>query len=259
MGVGITATGSLGSKYKYLSIYLFFSTTFISQEMGALRFAIATSALLVALKSWEQKQKLHAVSVLFVGSLFHTVSFFGFLALVMASLTPRRHTYILMLVLSTLFFFLSAPIVQFLVGVISEISAGYGNKITNYVSSEGRAVLQFGILYRFLIFLLFLVFMNERTLNSNINIKVFFLSIVMAGVFGSVNFLAQRLSIYFAVVEPVLIAEFVSRVRNPWKGLLIAFFCTLYGLRLVRYLLVYSDSGNPWLPYTSIFGSSYFF
>ena len=236
-----------------------FLSTFIWHEMGAMRFAIATSFFFIVVDFWMRKKRLSVGTTTLISSSFHNVSLVNVGIPFLDSVSLPKRGILTLLFLFSFLFVLEYEILNRVFGLFASASPNYGAKFLDYVNNEPTAKVELGFLLRVLVILFLLTVSSNYEFKKNLIFKLYILSFFVYIVFRESNFLAQRLSVYFASFEPVVVPALLTRFRSSARVALTFVIILLYMFRLLRYVVIYTDATNTWLPYTTILSTDYFF
>lgn len=234
------------------SICLYLLSTFVPQEMGAMRFSLGISIYLIGLVQLNKGKWLQFLLILYLASLFHTSALIGILALLVWKYPVPVKYMGIGLIISFVLYVVKVDIFSIVAGFAKLIAPGWGSKMAQYQLISPRALLELGIIRRIL-FLVFILVVYKRIKFMNpLMLNVYFLSIIVYFLFASVNLVAQRFSIYFACVEPVIVAFIIVSFVRWQRFFVLSGIFIIYAFGLYKSLNSYSDSTNLWVPYKTI-------
>ena len=242
--------------YPLVGIFIWFTATFISQEMGALRFSIATSCVFLVIYLLRTNKKLPALILICISASMHIASLVILLLFLIekVKLTNLRALVVLFVVL--IFFYLKINIIEIIIQVAHFFVPFFADKAAAYVTIAEPARLELGILKR-VAFFLFIILVGRNIDNNSLYVKTYFLSIILYFIFAPVNIMAQRFSILFGAIEPVIIIFILKSF--DFKSRKYAFFliAVIYFFNLWSFLTKYSNEVNTWIPYKLFFFGDY--
>lgn len=241
---------SFYSPYLFLSIFYLYTSTFISQEMGAVRFALASTGLLLSVYLVEKNRIKLLIVMLLVFSLFHFSVIVAFFLVFLNKIKFSKKNVFMLMSVFILLYFARIDIVEYIMNVGASLFPAYGAKAFNYMAIEPRAGLEFGILRRILLFLICAIIMPTKDFENSLVIKTYIVAIIAYFVFAPINIVAQRFSVLFSAVEPIVAAMIIARIKKEDRIVVFMVLAALQMFNLYRTLTLYSDAGNNWIPYT---------
>ena len=246
------------SKYLFTSIFVLFTTTFISQEMGAIRFSIGTSTLLFSIYLINKNKIFYTIIVIIAASFFHISILVGLILIPIRKTELTSNKITILIIIMILLYIMKINIFDYIIKFAYLIIPKYASKAYNYITIEPRAKFELGIIKRLIIIFWLLYFSKiNKNKSADIVIKTYFISIILYFIFAPVNVIAQRFSILFACVEPIIISYILISFKRKERIFCLIFIGIIQYYNLFWTLLMYSDAGNTWIPYTLIFGSNY--
>jgi hypothetical protein len=235
--------------YPLVSALIFLTSTYIAQDMGALRFSLGVSFFLLALTRLRLEKRLQFMLLIGVGSLFHVSMIFGLCLLLTFRFRWNIVRGLLFVSVMLTLFFIKLDLFVVVADVAKIVSSNFGTKLAQYTLISEPASLEMGILRRIIFFLTFLFIYRKREIESPIIVNAYALSIFMYFAFSSVNLVAQRFSILFAAVEPIFLAYMIMGFVRGYRILVLVVLAAIYLYGTHRYLNLYSDEINTWVPY----------
>ena len=240
---------SILGPYPLVSALIFLTSTYIAQDIGALRFSLGVSFFLLALTRLRLEKRLQFMLLIGVGSLFHVSMIFGLCLLLTFRFRWNIVRGLIFVSVMLALFFIKLDLFVVVADVAKIVSSNFGTKLAQYTLISEPASLEMGILRRIIFFLIFLVIYRKREIESPIIVNAYALSIFMYFAFSSVNLVAQRFSILFAAVEPILLAYMIMGFVRGYRILVLVVLAAIFLYGTHRSLNLYSDEINTWVPY----------
>lgn len=247
------------------AVLLYFSHNYFLKEMGQIRNGLSSAILLMAfyyLKSFQNKKYFFSV---ILASLIHLAA----LAFFLAYFAIKRSFYFLFVLLAFAFVLGAVGWLDIVLGLAgqylpSRLSAYIGTEYySNIDLNNPQTVKQ--IIFCFLFFLIFIEFSKSKKFSDNMAVvsfgyavKIYMVSVFFLLIFVEFDLLARRLASYFAIVEPVMLAQCLYlffKGENRWKYYLLVMFIVLYASSSIFFNLSFREGfdeayGN-WMVFTS--------
>lgn len=240
-------------KYYFVSIFILFTTTFITQEMGALRFSVATSFFLMAILSLSENKKILFFIFIIVGSLFHMSIIVGIFIYFIRNIEVSKKKITIITISLFSLYILKIDIFTVVLKNLVPILGTYGAKAYGYTVLCGRAELEVGLIKRIVLLLFLLYISKKKEIFNPIIVNTYFISICIYLVFAPVNLIAQRFSIFFGSVEPIIVVYIIESFNKKQRNFIYWIIALVHFFILYRTLLVFSDDVNTWIPYKTFF------
>lgn len=220
------------------AVLLYFSHNYFLKEMGQIRNGLSSAVLLLAfyyLKSLENRK--YFFSVIFA-SLTHQAA----LAFLLAYFVVKRSFSFLFMLLAIAFFLGAVGWLDMALGLVGSYLP---SRLSLYVATDYYKNIGLGnpqtakqIIFTILFFLIFINFSKYKNMSKDLAvvgfgyaIKIYMVSVFFLLIFVEFDLLARRLASYFAIVEPVILAQCVylfSKEEHRWRYFLLVISIVLY-------------------------------
>lgn len=245
------------SPFPLLSIFYLYTSSFIYQEMGAIRFAFATSGLLLSIYFIEKRRYKEMFMTVIIASFFHFSTIVCLLLLVLNNIRFSKNKTLSFIVISMIMYFAGINIAEYILRFGAKVFPIFGEKAMGYMLISPPANLELGIMRRIFLFFVCLMLIPKNEFENSLIVKSYAFSIVLFCIFAPVDVIAHRFSVLFAAVEPIIISILLARVIKRDRFVLLFFIAVMQFINLYRTLYIYTDEINTWVPYTLIFSGDY--
>jgi len=251
----------LSKNYKYSIIVLFlYFTVYLISLMGLMRQMIAVSLCLLAAEKLYQGRGRQYLAYVIAAIFFHTSAALFFLAYFVQKVNISIRVIFFVLIMSIAFNYLLVEQMGYYLihhDIMAHKVKEYFflsdyNQIPPYYSSNSlHTVIMFAQKLLFLAIFFYYFTKVSYSHRGVFYLKIYSLSFVMNMVFYlSIPVLAIRGSIYFSIVEIVLLALLCEHTRYKW---LFIFLILLYGG--IKYFKIILSFSTQIIPYQSVFSS----
>lgn len=229
------------------AVLLYFSHNFFLKEMGQVRNGLSSAILLMAFYYIISSQNKKYIFSVVLASCMHLVALVFFLAY----FVRNRSFYFLFLSL-ILAFFLGG--IGWLDGVLGIVGQYLPSRLSDYIGTEyysnigltnPQTVKQ--LFFCILFYFIFVQFSTDKEFSKNAVVvsfgyalKVYMVSVFFLFLFVEFDLLARRLASYFAIVEPVMLAQCIYLFsRKGWTRLtcVLIIFIVIYSLSSIFFNL----------------------
>ena len=219
----------------FLSLLLYYSTSFVLQDMNAIRVGVATGFIYYGLRYWSENNRWITFCCILLSIFFH-YSCIIFIPMIWLINNDQREFkwYILLIPLSYVFY----SVVD-VISLLSYINLPYiAMKLKDYQSVE-VVFSPFAFIYLLRIFIVIIFFLYANTLTIKYSLfpslfKFYILSIVILISLGSLPVVASRFSEIFLFSELLLLPMLINEFKEKWIGSLIGI-----GYALIYFILYY--------------------
>jgi len=243
------------SPYPILSLAIYFTSIFIIKEMGQIRHGVAMGIILWSFDALFQNNKKRFLILVVTAILFHWSAFCVLPLYFFANRTIPSYLYgiFLAVILAIVFLNLTAVIAN----IIDLVPiAGLEGRANMYLKGNGQFSEKIGINSTFILLIVvmavMLIFRKKLTEKypyfDNV-INIYFLGIFYFGFFNSISEFAQRLTIYFRMIDMLVLPMIISVFRFE-KILIGVLLCFNSFWTLKKY--ENSGIGKYFFPYESI-------
>lgn len=244
------------SPYPILSLAVYFTAIFLIKEMGQIRHGISMGIILWSFAALFENKRNRFLLLNIVAILCHWSAFCVLPLYFFAQKKIPSYLYIafLIVILAMVFFNFTGLIAQ----VIDLVPiAGIEGRASMYLSENGSFSEKLGINSTFILLLIIMLVMllfrdklekKYKYFDSILNI--YLLGIFYFGFFNSISEFAQRLTIYFRMIDILILPMIVSIFRYE-KVIIGVLLCLNSFLTLKKYEK--SGIGKYFFPYESVF------
>lgn len=245
------------SDYVFLSLLIFFTTVFLPMVMGQMRQGVAVFMMLYAYYRWKGTKVFWLLLVM--SAAIHISALIAVLFLLPAKKLFPIYVYIVLVGCAFLFGRILAPVfLPFMnaIGIMEDTNVMY--RVSFYSASETAAGLSLdfntAVFIRCFIFMLGYIVLRKQKNGDASDLNLFFFSIIIYLSFAFLPQLGGRGSLYFSVLDMILIPSILKTYKGGMRTILIAVFIILSGLRLNHF---FSDENNlaSYVPYKIEIGS----
>lgn len=245
------------SDYAFMSLLIFFTTLFLPMVMGQMRQGVAVFMMLYAYYRWKGTKVFWLLLVMC--TVMHASALIAVLFLLPVKRLYPIYVYIILVGCAFVFGRILAPVfLPFMnsIGIMEDTNIIY--RINIYSATETAAGLSLGfntaVLFRCFIFILGYIVLRMQKDGDASTLNLFFFSIIIYWGFAFLPQLGGRGSLYFSVLEMILIPSILRAYQGRMRTILIAVFIILFGLRLNHF---FSDDHNSasYVPYKIEMGS----
>lgn len=241
--IGITV--KILTLYRYsplfcLSLLIYYTTSFVSQDMNAIRAGAATAMMCLSFTPWIEGRRLECIIWLLLATFFH----YSFVILLpLAYLCNNRKEelrwYLLLIPLSYIFYYTIDP-----VAILSEVNLNYiSQKLISYQGQE-FVFSPYTTIYILRIIIILLLFAFKDELADNFKCFTLFFKLYIIGFFlllalGSLPVVSSRFSEIFTFMEILLIPMLLTQSRSLYFGISIGIVYSLIYFILNIFIAAY--------------------
>jgi hypothetical protein len=221
--------------------------------MGSIRFGLAMGFLLISIPYIESRSLWKFLAIVLIGALFHASMLLVLFLYFLRGFNVNRKILIALILAAALISQFNVAILGFFLNLMPE--ANTLMKVMNYFNKP--AALNLAILKRALFFLVFIIFYKKLKVNVpyfETLLLCYCLSLVWFLFFFNTFTTANRLSILFSVVEPVLLTGLLTLNKSTVYRFFMLAAILLYSFANIRHSVVaLNDDYNLYLPYKLFF------
>lgn len=250
------------SYYPLFSILVFYTSFYLINEMGQIRYGLALSFVSLYYSSLFRERKAQKYIYLFLAIITHYSSAIVIPTLLFFKYRFKQIEIFWILVVCFVFYIININTILLYLSTLLPI--GYlGHKILVTaldVEGYGRSVgLNLSIIIRWVIlFSTYYCLSKSRTKDQNyINIlfNLYFFGVVLYMILNSNAEFAIRGSGYFKFLEVLIFPLFIKTAKSNFSKLLVWFLTSAYCIFSFYKLLLDPDLGEPFIPYSSLLES----
>ena len=243
------------SPYPILSLVVYFTAIFIIKEMGQIRHGLAMGIVLWSFAALFEGNKrrflvLSAIAIFFHWSAFCILPLY-FLA------DKKIPTYLYGVSLGAVFVMIFFNLTALIAGIIDLVPIpGIEGRAGMYLKDNGQFTEKIGINSTFILLMIVMIVLlifrkklTEKYSYFDIILSIYFMGIFYFGFFNSISEFAQRLTIYFRMIDILVLPMIVSIFRFE-KLLIGVLLCINSFWTLKKY--EHSGIGKYFFPYESI-------
>lgn len=244
------------SPYPILSLAIYFTAIYLIKEMGQIRHGISMGIILWSFSALFENKRNKFLLLNMVAILFHWSAFCVLPLYYFAQKNMPSYLYVLFLIiiLAMVFFNFTGLIAQ----VIDLVPiAGIEGRASMYLSENGVFSQKLGINSTFILLLLIMLIMllfrdklKKQYPYFDSVLNIYLLGIFYFGFFNSISEFAQRLTIYFRMIDMLILPMIVSIFRYE-KVVIGVLLCLNSFLTLKKYEK--SGISKYFFPYESVF------
>ncbi len=239
------------SLYIFPALVVYLSSVFLIKEMGQIRHGVAMAFALVAFGMMYEERTKAALFFIFCALLFH---YSAICILPAFFLVKRQISSVKMLVIAftllPLVMIDIKPIVATFIGIFP--IEGINGKLRLYLNSPEYGVsvgLNSSIALRLIVLGIMLYFrdtLTEKQAGFNLFLNLYFLGVCYYFIFGSISVMAMRTSVYFRVLEIIILPCFILLGKTVGEKLLITLLISANSaFTLYKYLNLDGVLGEP--------------
>lgn len=242
----------------WISLLMYYSGVFLNFDMGVIRQGISISILFICIKYIRERKALKFYILILIGSLMHisTLVFIPLYYLNYKKLS-RLQLYSISIVSFVLSLCNSKEVILNLANIIPiDMIASKLNYYATIYALDLSSGLTLSLIKRIVILVIFVEFYKKKKIddtNSLIFLNGYLLSIVLMGVFSSIDILGGRGSIGLYLLQIFIFAKIIRMTKSiPIKFLVICLVCLLSLNSMMDIINYGNSSGQPYSPYKSI-------
>jgi hypothetical protein len=244
-----------------LSCIVYVGVFFVPADMGSIRAGLASSLFLLSIPYIKKNDFVKFSCFILIGSAIHSVMLIAYSLYFMNIFSLKRQHYILLLIF-ILLVYSQINITSLVYSLEGFIPGGYNivliKKTLSYISRENKAIVNFALIKRLFIFFSMTIFftkLKKQIALFEILYNSYFLSIIFYMLFSISFTLANRISWFFSIVEPILLSGFVRvSSSNVIKFFIVFLIITFSVISLYHMLKTQTDPPfNLYLPYRLFF------
>lgn len=231
-----------------MSILIFYSLLFFSGTMGQMRQNAAIGLVLLAY--YYKSEKLKSIIIFIIAVFLHAAAFLGIIFFIPLKKKLSFGVYSLGIIIALAFGDILIPQLNFVISLTG--SSFLANKLAFYIASEtmkGISVsFNSAVLIRCIVFSLAYFLIKNKEPRTIQFINIYYISIIWYLAFGFLPQLGVRGSLYFSVLDIILIPQIISSQKEITKLIAAIGFIVLSILRFNQF---FSDNFNynSFVPY----------
>lgn len=242
------------SENKLISLIMYFSGVFIMYDMGVIRQGMSIAIALMSIKYISERNFIKFFAVICIASLFH-VSILLFIPLYFISDINLERKFVYMATICVLvisFFDVSGMIVKLVEAVNIPIIS---SKIAYYASYDtGNITLS--LIKRIIFLIIFVEFFKYKNIKdsySMIFLNGYFLSVLMMGIFSSIDILGGRGTMGLYFLQIFIFAIICKHIETKWLKLVMLCIIVILSTKSMMGPINHGAISNqPYIPYKSI-------
>lgn len=241
------------NRNKFLMLFCYYATIFLTYDMGIIRQGISISILLFSVKYLISHNYIKFQCIVILASLFHSTSLIFSFLYILKDKELNLKTYVVLSIL-TLIFPIFVNTSKF-IDILSHFGGIIGSKSDYYANYYVESNIYVSLIKRFLVMMLFLYFCKIKNNNKNcydnlfwLSINAYILSLVMMSLLNGVAIIATRGTVSLYLFQIICFSYIAGNKFNfNLRHLFINFVCLV--LFYSSFIGPLKDEYNFYIPY----------
>lgn len=241
------------NKNKFLMLFCYYSSIYLTYDMGIMRQAIALSIVLCSIKYIIERKFVKFLSIVIIAFLFHSTSLIFCFIYLLKDKECSLKLYIICIIVALVLPFIINSVK--IISIFSVFSGLIGSKAEYYYYYYEQGNIFYSLVKRVVIILLFLYFSKTKKkyglhLDSYywLSLNAYLLSILFMSTFSDITMIAARGTVSLYMFQIVCFGYIKSKRKSNWN-------LAIYGICLILFFNSFigplKDEYNFYLPYTT--------